>query len=70
MRFVLAIGVIVTLSACAGTGVSSASQEREALRAQCEARNGTLIPTGSPTGNVATDYVCRIRDGGSNFPPA
>ncbi|MFN4288037.1 MAG: hypothetical protein ACK4E3_06035 [Brevundimonas sp.] len=55
------------LAGCVGGPVQQTyAEELAALSASCEARGGILTPAaGAPTGRVATDHVCEIRDGGS-----
>jgi len=64
MRLALAIVGALTLAACASTGeqvTSSHQAELDRLRDGCNARNGTLIPSGRNTGQPPLDYVCDIR---------
>lgn len=64
-----------SVAACLSTGPgargapsASYSAELERLRADCEARGGTLIPTGRISGNAAVDYPCRIHEA-TTIPP-
>jgi hypothetical protein len=65
-----------SMAACASPGAGGSERamsagygaEIDRLRADCEARGGTLIPTGRISGTAALDYPCRIRDA-SAIPP-
>ena len=64
MRIILIPLAVLSLSACATAGETGRySSDYERLNAECEARNGILVPTaGPPTGQASTEYVCEIRD--------
>ena len=52
------------LAACSTQGerdMVSYRAQVERLRTDCEARGGTLQPTGKISGNAAIDHPCRIR---------
>lgn len=60
-----ATALAAPLAACSTNGgrdMASYGAEVERLRVACEARNGTLQPTGRISGNPALDNPCRIRE--------
>jgi hypothetical protein len=60
-----------SLAACASNGPQTSSlgnygQELAELQAQCNGRNGMLVPVpNATTGRPATDYVCDVKGVGS-----
>ncbi|HYF21766.1 MAG TPA: hypothetical protein VD929_00065 [Caulobacteraceae bacterium] len=63
--FVLLAASAALVGACATTeGQSVRDQEYAKLKADCEARNGILVPTGAMTGKAPVDYACDIKDSG------
>jgi hypothetical protein len=64
MRIVLLAApaaLALTLSACAsGMGSNHYQTELARLSADCEARGGTLSPTGEQSGRPQLDNVCKI----------
>ena len=59
--------LVLTLSACASsTGPNHYQTELQRLSADCEARGGTLSPTGSQSGRPQLDNVCKVTGQPSN----
>lgn len=57
----LALTLAPILAACAGGSVNHYAEDLGALRSQCEARDGILLPTaGTSRGRPELDYVCEI----------
>ena len=58
----LAPAALLLLSACAGGmgNGNSYADDIERLSDSCQARGGTLTPTGEMTGRVETEYACKI----------
>lgn len=59
-----ALGALgLSLAACAGMGPREGTytQQLDALRADCDARDGILTPTGAQSASPERDYACEIR---------
>lgn len=60
-RSITAFGLtagLLALGACSTLG-QPVTLELAELTTRCEARGGTLIPTGAQTGRAQSDYICR-----------
>ena len=64
-RPLMTVLIALGLSACASGGPRTPEKTLAELTAECDARGGTLIPTGQVTGRVALDNICRITGGPS-----
>jgi hypothetical protein len=67
MRTITSPLLLLILSACASGGVGGAAtspyaRDLDRLRADCDARGGSLVPVSPMTGQASTDYVCHIRN--------
>jgi hypothetical protein len=74
MRIALVAAAVfgLGLSACASSGTgepSYYSREMARLRAECDARDGILMPSGANSGEPARDNACEIRGGSPTLPP-
>ncbi|QQQ17529.1 hypothetical protein JIP62_09200 [Brevundimonas vitis] len=71
MRILISTAAVLTLgltaSACAtGPMEGGYNSDLKALAADCQARQGILVPTGAQTGRAAADNACQLR--GVNSP--
>ncbi|WP_395944273.1 hypothetical protein [Brevundimonas sp.] len=71
MRFFILAMASLALAACA-TGATDKTNtygaELNRLEAECTARQGILIATGTQSGFPARDHACRITGGASRIP--
>jgi hypothetical protein len=58
-----ALAIFPALAACAssgGTRVATGPTDMQRLQAECDARQGILVPSGRLTGQASLDNVCKI----------
>ncbi|MDZ4362607.1 hypothetical protein [Brevundimonas sp.] len=66
MRSLFSTAAVLTLAltaaACAGTPMEGGyNSDVKTLAADCQARQGILVPTGAQTGRAAADNACQLR---------
>jgi hypothetical protein len=67
MRSLIAVAALaVSLSACATATPADqnlATKDYDALKRECDAKGGILVPTGANSANERVNYVCDIKQG-------